>query len=146
MKAQTHPLRKGAYVLRIQLRQYAHIQAGRLGRVAFSPGDYLYIGSDVRNLDGRINRHKRLAVQKKGGGRWHVDALLRHRAVRITAAAKFPEFHECELSQHIAGLKGVKIPAAGFGATDCTDGCVAHLYDATNASRDDMRQLFQKTS
>ena len=137
---------KGAYVLRIRLQQPAHIQVGRLGHADFLPGDYLYIGSAIRNLDGRVYRHIRLAARKNGGGRWHVDTLLRHRAARITAIAKFPELHECDLSQQVARLKGIQVPVPGFGATDCRHACPAHLYDITKASRDDLRRLFQKTS
>jgi Uri superfamily endonuclease len=141
LKARTSSLSKGAYILRIRLRQPAHIQVGQQGRMPFSPGDYLYIGSAIRNLDGRINRHIRLAICKKGGGRWHVDTLLRHRAANITATAKFPKLHECELSQLVARLKGIRVPVAGFGATDCKNACAAHLYDASSVSSDDMSQL-----
>lgn len=129
-----HQSTSGAYILEIRLLRPVRVQAGALGPVAFRAAVYLYIGSARRGLDGRINRHLRLAESKRGGGRWHIDYLLRHRRVRVLAVGRFPGQGECDLSRKVASLEGVRVPVRGFGSTDCKRACSAHLYDVTGLS------------
>jgi len=52
------------------------LEIGRLGKISFRAGCYIYIGRARRNLRQRISRHLR------GGGplRWHIDYLRRKAA------------------------------------------------------------------
>ncbi|MEE9474859.1 MAG: GIY-YIG nuclease family protein, partial [Candidatus Hydrothermarchaeaceae archaeon] len=63
---------KGIYALIITLEEDKNICVGKLGPVDFKKGYYVYIGSALNSLEGRINRHRR----KDKKLRWHVDYLL----------------------------------------------------------------------
>ncbi len=99
-----------------------------MGRYRLPPGVYVYVGSARRNLAQRVARHRRLATEKQGNRHWHLDGLLLHRRARLIEAELLPGADECTVSQQLAGRKGVTIPVPRFGATDCRNGCGAHLY------------------
>jgi len=50
---------KGSYVLVVRLEEAASITVGKLGPQAFPKGYYLYFGSALNGLEGRIQRHVR---------------------------------------------------------------------------------------
>ena len=68
------PAGPGSYVLLIRLESPQAIEVGRLGAIDFDAGCYAYIGSALRGIRARVNRH--LRRQKKL--HWHVDYLLQH--------------------------------------------------------------------
>jgi len=87
------------------------IRVGALGELEFAAGYYVYIGSAQRNMNQRIERHKRR--EKKM--RWHIDYLLQ--CARIVDVHSVVAPKECEewVARKLAEThKFVK----GFGASD----------------------------
>ena len=109
------------YCLIINLKNNSTIQIGKLGNLDFKKGYYIYVGSALNSLEGRIKRH--LRDEKKLF--WHIDYLLNSPYSKITdiifenSAKKW----ECKIAHEIAG-KG--IPVSKFGCSDCK--CVSHLF------------------
>jgi Uri superfamily endonuclease len=118
----------GAYVLSIVLKQALNLRVGSFGTVYLSAGRYAYVGSARRGIAGRVARHRRLAMQKSGKLRWHIDYLLTNPYVQWTGETIFEDGVECSISRKIARMKGVTAPIPGFGSSDCRSGCEAHLY------------------
>ncbi len=118
----------GAYRLYLLVPRTIVVTVGALGRRRFEPGTYVYIGSASRGLRQRVARHVRLATEKQGRRHWHIDALLLHRATRLLRTEALPGEVECRLSHALFSSGTVAVPLAGFGATDCSHGCPAHLY------------------
>ena len=116
---------KGAYVLIINLKKDSTIQVGKLGKINFKKGIYAYVGSGMNNLEKRIERHFRLAKNKKGNVRWHIDYLLVNPDVRVVDVIPIESDRkiECEISQLLEKKALRTIP--GFGSTDCKKGCKA---------------------
>lgn len=111
----------GLYALLIELRTRASVAVGRLGRLTFSPGYYVYVGSAKLNLRSRLARHWR----RRKRLHWHVDYLLRRG--RPADAVRFPwrAGGECALVRSALDSGLAHVPAPGFGSSDCR--CPAHL-------------------
>lgn len=122
----------GAYRLFIQLERGVTLDVGSLGQQRFQPGTYVYVGSAKRGLHQRVARHERLVREKQGRCHWHIDRLLLHPASAMVKTELFSGADECRLSRELSKEEGVNIPVAGFGATDCKQGCKAHLYQLPN--------------
>lgn len=112
---------KGTYCLLIKLEKDAQIKVGKLGKVNFKKGGYVYVGSALNSMEPRIKRH--LSSDKKL--HWHVDYLLAHKDSKITDviyAVKDAKM-ECEVAEIIAeNGAGVE----DFGCSDCK--CPSHLF------------------
>ena len=119
---------KGAYVLIINLKKDSTIQVGKLGKINFKKGIYAYVGSGMNNLEKRIERHFRLAKNKKGNVRWHIDYLLVNPDVRVVDVIPIESDRkiECEISQLLEKKALRTIPR--FGSSDCRKGCKGHLH------------------
>lgn len=119
MATKTTP--KGTYCLLINLKHDAKIAIGKLGKLEFKKGEYVYVGSALNSLEPRIKRH--LSSQKKL--HWHVDYLLTHKDAEIMDVIyTICDFKvECEVAKIIAE-EGVGI--ANFGCSDCK--CDSHLF------------------
>lgn len=119
------PALPGSYVLHLLLQEPVLLAVGRSGSFAFSPGSYLYFGSAF----GQGGLRARLAHHLRGTAspRWHIDYLRRLAAPvggwYSTQTARL----ECRWSQRLSQQPGVLVPAPGFGAADCRQGCAAHL-------------------
>jgi len=85
---------------------------------AFPPGRYFYTGSARTRLAARIERH--LARSKRL--HWHIDYLLASPHARVVRVRR-SSLAECELNRARRG----RILVPGFGSSDCTAGCGAHL-------------------
>jgi sugar fermentation stimulation protein A len=136
---------RGCYLIILRLKRRRAIEVGKLGRIRFEPGYYVYVGSAMRSLSRRIERHRRLRKKMH----WHIDYLRAvadwHEAVPILASDDL----ECEVAaalrslvargSHSAGQRAVKNKRVtakildswsgsveGFGASDC--GCPSHLF------------------
>jgi Uncharacterized conserved protein len=107
-----------SYQLLIRLCLDVRIRIGRLGEFDFPAGFYIYTGSGRRNIEARIARHRR----RRKPLHWHIDHLLAHPAAEILDV-RLSVLPECRLNQATAG----EMPAPGFGASDCHDGCHSHL-------------------
>ncbi len=103
---------RGAYLLILRLPRKRCLEVGSLGRIAFPPGYYVYVGSAMGNLSARIARHTRLRKTL----RWHVDFLRAVATECIALPIRTPHRTETALAQ---ALDGVLAPGpAGFGASD----------------------------
>lgn len=111
---------KGTYCLLIYLKTDQTIQIGKKGEIIFKKGYYVYVGSAMNSLGGRIRRH----LRKNKKLHWHVDYLLDNPQSQITEVYFSDDGikHECDMAFHIAG-EGSKIQ--GFGCSDCK--CNSHL-------------------
>ena len=112
---------KGTYCLLIQLKHDSKITIGKLGEIEFKNGYYVYVGSALNSLEGRIKRH--LRDDKKL--HWHVDYLLADENAEIVDVVFTIDDRkwECDLASQIAE-NGSKID--GFGCSDCK--CDSHLF------------------
>ena len=110
---------KGCYCLIIKLSNNSKIKIGKkLGKLDFTKGHYVYVGSAMNSLESRIKRH--LSDEKKL--HWHIDYLLKKAEITCIIYNENKKV-ECELSQFLATkTDGVK----NFGCSDCD--CESHLY------------------
>ena len=112
---------KGIYCLLIRVLKTKEILIGRLGKIKFEKGKYIYVGSAQKNLGKRIERHFKKEKKKY----WHIDYLLKDKDVKIEKAILFPfkrKNQECKLAERIS-KKGKAIE--NFGSSDCK--CKSHL-------------------
>ena len=111
---------KGSYCLIINLRDDKTIKIGKkLGNIQFKQGYYVYVGSAMNSLFGRIKRH--LSDEKKL--HWHVDYLLKNAEITDVIYNESTKKIECELSDSLSHTtEGI----TDFGCSDCD--CESHLY------------------
>jgi Uri superfamily endonuclease len=112
---------KGSYCLIIRVSRDITLQIGKLGSFDFDMGFYVYVGSALNSLVGRLKRH--LSDDKKLF--WHVDYLLADsnvELVEIVFAVDDGKW-ECALASEV-GSAGVDVK--GFGCSDCK--CSSHLF------------------
>jgi Uri superfamily endonuclease len=116
----------GSYALGLILNSRRTIPIGRLGIFDFPAGYYIYLGSahGAGGLRARISHHQRLAVNP----RWHLDYL---RACTVVDGIWYQVGAvglECVWSKSAQGRYLRGCIAAGFGASDCQNGCLTHLW------------------
>lgn len=111
---------RGTYCLLINLDTDQIIEIGRKGKISFKKGHYVYVGSALNSLKGRIKRH--LSKDKKL--HWHVDYLLDNpkSGIKEVYFSDDGVKHECDLAAYIAE-KGKEVQE--FGSSDCK--CNSHL-------------------
>lgn len=112
---------KGSYCLIIENRKDSPITIGKKGRLNFKTGFFVYVGSALNSLEGRIRRH--LSSSKKLF--WHVDYLLDspHTQVKEVIYGVSTYKRECAISQLLSRKVESK---ANFGSSDCR--CPSHLF------------------
>jgi len=113
------PATKLTYILLVYLPRRQVIKVGRLGKTAFEPGIYFYVGSGGRSPLKRLARHARKRKRKF----WHIDYLTVHSRVIGALMFEYGRSLECELADAMAGAF---TPVRGFGASDCK--CRSHLF------------------
>ena len=130
---------KGSYVLVLRLDAPHSTDVGKLGRVCFPPGMYLYFGSALNGLNGRIQRH--LRREKKV--HWHIDHLTSLASIEEVWWTNDGRNWECGWANETAGLPTRRVwSIAGFGSSDC--GCSSHLHGFDSASNlDSVRRQLQ---
>ena len=118
--------RRGCYTLVISLREKKWIRVGSLGKACFPQGIYLYTGSAMNGLRGRLSHHLRKRNKKS---HWHIDYLLKCLEAHVKGVLTYPAptRQECRHNQRIATLPGASVILKGFGASDCSSGCAIHL-------------------
>ncbi len=118
----------GLYVLWLEVRRDIVVRVGALGPRRFTAGWYAYTGSARANLGPRVRRH----LAKTKPLRWHVDHLTAHPAVRVAAVLTWSVSRgsECALNRLVAARIQGTAPVSRFGASDCREGCEAHLWRA----------------
>ena len=105
--------------MHIELGRLRVLRVARLGCFRFSAGTYLYVGSALGGLEGRLRRHAR-------GGKlhWHIDFLLAAaRPVGAWTVASSDRL-ECRIARALG--THLDVPVARFGASDCR--CLGHLF------------------
>ena len=120
---------KGSYTLILHLPADERLTVGKLGDFWFPAGYYLYFGSALNSLEGRLRRH--LTREKKQ--HWHIDFL--------TAVAQIVEIwwtiddkkKECPWAQRSLESDNTSVLVPGFGSSDC-HACPAHLVHAPSWS------------
>ena len=114
-------LSKGSYILIMQNKQSMELDIGRLGRVTFNQGYYVYVGSGMGGVYERVKRHSRKDKKKH----WHIDYLTPENMPikRIYIICRAQRMEEL-LARRIEKIscKGVK----GFGASDSS--LSSHLF------------------
>jgi Uri superfamily endonuclease len=103
----------------MELTNDKKIDIGKLGKINFSRGYYLYVGSALNGLEQRIKRH--LRNQKKIY--WHIDYLLQHAKIVDIYYKESERKEECKIAQIFDQYFSL-VP--GFGSSDC--GCKSHLF------------------
>jgi ribosomal-protein-alanine N-acetyltransferase len=139
--------KKGVYTLIIHLPVNLRLKVGRLGEHRFPKGYYAYTGSAMgtgaSSLRKRVARH----LQKRKHRFWHIDYLLAHRDTTVTAIITMQTGKkiECKLNRLLKNEIPAKIPALGFGASDCKENCGSHLlYLGEKIANTKLLQLYKK--
>lgn len=110
---------RGSYLLLMELKNTETIPVGKLGKIDFKKGFYIYAGSALNGLDQRIQRH--LRKQKKM--HWHIDYLLNHAKIVNVFYKQSEVKEECFIAKT---LEKELFILSGFGCSDCT--CKSHLF------------------
>jgi len=111
---------RGSYILILRLPAERTLNIGKLGRVKFRAGYYLYAGSALKNLAQRLERHRR--ERKKLF--WHIDYLRAHAEVHLALPIRASDPLECELADALKKISDWQVPS--FGCSDCS--CGSHLF------------------
>ena len=111
---------RGSYLILYHLPRKKLIEIGGLGKVNFKQGYYLYVGSAMKSLTKRVERHRR--VRKKP--HWHVDYFSGLADFHIALPVRSADDLECRLASAISSLSEWSVP--GFGCSDCS--CPSHLF------------------
>ena len=114
-------MRKGVYQLHLRLDKPKRIRVGKLGVFTFPAGRYIYTGSAMNGLIGRLRRH----LKKRKKLHWHIDYLLRHAKIETIFVVETGERVECQLNSLTLSLPNAKVVVKGFGCSDCR--CPSHL-------------------
>jgi sugar fermentation stimulation protein A len=111
---------RGSYLLILRMDHSMALDIGHLGRLTFQKGYYLYVGSAMRNLGARIQRHLRKTKKQH----WHIDYLLAHTSKVIPLPIRSSQRDECEIARAISSI--MRLGPPGFGSSDCH--CQTHLF------------------
>ena len=115
---------RGCYILILRLDEDRTLNVGGLGRIFFPKGHYLYVGSAKKNLEARMERHKR----RRKTFFWHIDYLRDAASACQALPVRTQDDLEHELARRLAPLADWIIP--GFGASDSP--CESHLFAMKN--------------
>jgi len=79
----------------------------------------------LSGLEPRIAYH----LREKPKPRWHVDYLLAAPGACVERWIEWETVRrsECVLNRRFVRARGASVPVRGFGSSDCTSGCPAHL-------------------
>jgi len=114
----------GSYMLILNLDEDKDIEIGKAGRFFFRKGYYIYVGSAMKDLTARLERHKR----KRKNLFWHVDYLREHTTVVHTLPIRSSSKLECNIASSVHDISDGSI--MGFGSSDCN--CYSHLFYMKN--------------
>ena len=125
---------KGIYCLVIRLPGAKEIPVGRLGKMTFEAGYYIYVGSAMLSLEARLKRHR----SKRKKIHWHIDYLLREAELSHICSLETEERLECAMAERLAG-RYYCIPA--FGSSDCS--CRGHLFYSEEDPKEEVEGLME---
>ncbi|MBA7470977.1 hypothetical protein ES707_06269 [subsurface metagenome] len=114
---------RGTYAIIMELISDKRISVGKLGKINFEKGYYLYVGSGQNSLETRIARH--LGKRKKKF--WHIDYLLSQWEARIKEVWIAEDRRiECLTARKILEKVNTPLVAEKLGSRDCS--CPTHLF------------------
>jgi Uri superfamily endonuclease len=117
--------KRGAYALIFRMDGPVRAMVGRLGRLRFAPGIWVYVGSATAGLGHRLRRH--FSTRKKK--HWHIDYLLSGKARPLLAIwVEGGKSLECELASGLRSSPAFEPGPPGFGSSDCRNRCGTHLF------------------
>lgn len=121
----------GCYILILNLKDNCRLKVGSLGFLSLKKGYYCYVGSALGrsvSLEKRVMRHKKIAKEKCGKLRWHIDYLLICKHTKLLKIILIPSKSkiECKVSKIIGNLADKVVE--DFGSSDCKFGCKGHLH------------------
>ena len=132
---------RGTYALLIRLTTGRRLIVGKLGPREFPKGYYLYLGSALNGLEGRLRRH----LQHEKKPHWHIDVLTNAEAVAQIWWSEGDERRECLWAQAALDHPGASIPVPRFGSSDCR--CITHLvHFSTRSQVQSLRKLIAPDS
>jgi len=111
----------GTYALLLYLGRPTELEVGRMGRFSFPKGYYVYLGSAMNGLKGRLARH--MGAPKSL--HWHIDYLAAHAELVELWWQPGDEKLECPWAALASRAPDATLPVAGFGSSDCS--CLSHL-------------------
>ncbi len=111
---------RGSYLILYRLPRKRHIEIGGLGKVTFKQGYYIYVGSAMKNLSQRVERHRRIIKKPH----WHIDYFSGFAEFQASLPVRSEDDLECELALAISSISERSVP--GFGSSDCS--CPSHLF------------------
>jgi sugar fermentation stimulation protein A len=114
---------RGSYLVFYHLPRKRLIEIGWLGKATFRQGYYVYVGSAMRNLSQRVERHRR--IRKKV--HWHIDSFSAAADFQSSLPVRSEDDLECELASSMSNISEWSVP--GFGCSDCS--CPSHLFGFT---------------
>jgi len=116
--------RQGTYALVLACERDRVIQAGRVGPFELSRGHYVYVGSAFGpgGLKARLAHHAKRSPRPH----WHIDYLREHAHIVEVWYTQDPRRCEHLWARLLSGMRGVRTPVVGFGASDCR--CPSHLF------------------
>ena len=150
---------QGSYLLILELKRNRDISVGKLGRVSFKRGFYIYVGSAMANLSKRIERHRHLAgtcsvrPALQGGVKGHNIKEIPYREAPPFRARSFTKQHHWHIDElraaadfhsALAIRSSIRLECGiaealskisdwaipGFGCSDCS--CDTHLFGMTD--------------
>ncbi|MEE9223468.1 MAG: GIY-YIG nuclease family protein [Thermoplasmata archaeon] len=110
---------KGSYCIAAFLPEDTDIEIAKLGTFSFRRGMYVYTGSALSSLEGRIGRH----IGKEKKMKWHIDFFLEEAEALGFISIVSSKREECSINSKF--LEEGEVLAKGFGSSDC--GCPSHL-------------------
>lgn len=113
---------EATYVLVIYVSENFETIVGKLGRVSFKKGNYIYIGSAKGCLESRLKRH----LKKEKKIFWHIDYLLEGKKAKISQIWVIPKSIECKIADVFNKEPVCELVKKGFGSSDCK--CLTHLF------------------
>ena len=120
-----------SYILILRLDEGKTIEVGKLGRIEFKEGYYLYVGSAKNSLK-RIERHFKMDKKLH----WHIDYLSLNS--QVMNAIIFNKLQECEIADRLSKrFKKIK----NFGCSDCK--CLSHLFYSAKEPTKELNELFK---
>jgi sugar fermentation stimulation protein A len=128
---------RGSYLLILNLKRNRKIDVGKLGRVVFRKGFYIYVGSAMANLSKRMERHRHLRKRHH----WHIDELRAVTEFHSVLAIRSSERIECQVAKAMSDIAEWSVPR--FGSTDCS--CDSHLFGMARdpIQSEDFQKLLQ---
>lgn len=111
---------RGSYLILYSLSRKRVVEIGGLGKRTFRQGYYLYVGSAMKSLSKRVERHRRTRKNLH----WHIDYFSRYAAFQGSLAVRSEDDLECEVASAVRGISEWSVP--GFGCSDCS--CPSHLF------------------